>query len=564
MAEARLRTLLIIVLSVVFWAGLFGLFYFGFECLVGPGWEVGSEYHARAVEFVFHLFFASLNVMLVFSAGIILYGALFASDETRFLLTTPLRPERVVLHHFQEALLFSSWGFFLLASPLTLAYGISVGAPWHFYLLVTPLIVAFVYIPCSVGAVACLLLIHKLAHVRLTVVALLAAAAVGAAVAAVWETFRLPTDEFYSGEFLDTTMRGFSMTREEWLPSSWLSDALIDAARPTPEYQTTFRDTPVVRALANLMLLTANALMGRLILILVAARSLRPGFSQLECRPRRPRRSRLALVDRLANAALAPFPTHVRLLLVKDWRVLRRDPVQWSQFLIFFGLLGLYFLNVDRFGYATSDIDRATWVNLVSFLNLSVVGLILSTFTTRFIFPMLSLEGRRFWVLGLLPVSRRTIVWSKFVFAALGSWGPCAALVLASDLVLGVHPLVVGMHQLTMLLLSLGLAALAVGLGASMPDFRETSPSKIAAGFGGTLTLVLSAAYIVGVLLLAAMPAHLWVIADTASFESVYLGTPYLRGGFWFGLLGAVAFGATATAAPLWQGVRAFDRLEFR
>ena len=37
---------------------------------------------------------------------------------------------------------------------------------------------------------------------------------------------------------------------------------------------------------------------------------------------------------------------------------------------------------------------------MIGFLNLAVVGLILSTFTTRFIFPMVSLEGVGFgfWV----------------------------------------------------------------------------------------------------------------------------------------------------------------------
>ena len=67
------------------------------------------------------------------------------------------------------------------------------------------------------------------------------------------------------------------------------------------------------------------------------------------------------------------------------------------------------------------------WVNMVSFLNLSVVGLLLSTFTTRFVFPMISLEGRRFWILGLLPVRRTTILWSKFFFAAGGAIIPCSS-----------------------------------------------------------------------------------------------------------------------------------------
>ncbi len=128
----------------------------------------------------------------------------------------------------------------------------------------------------------------------------------------------------------------------------------------------------------------------------------------------------------------------MRLLFLKDWKLLRRDPVQWSQFLIFFGLLGLYFLNVDRFNNPQRDISYVTWINMVSFLNLAVVGLILSTFTTRFIYPMISLEGHCFWILGLMPMKRDTVLWSKFVFAALGSWVPCATLILLSDVMLHV------------------------------------------------------------------------------------------------------------------------------
>lgn len=563
MTTARLRTVLVVGLSLFFWCGLFALFYFGFSLLSQNLASPGEALHAQAVEFVFHLFFASLNVMLVLSSGIIVYGGLFASAETRFLLTTPARPERIVLHKFQEATLFSSWGFFLLASPLTLAYGLSIGAPWHFYALLAPLIVSFVYIPCVIGALCCLTLVDKLAHVRLTAVAVVAGVSLVAAAAAIWETVGVREGELFDVRFYHETMRKFRFTREEWLPSSWLSDALIDAGQPRPKIPLPLEHTPVVRALESLWLLAANALMGRLLLTFVAKRSYRRAFSQLECRPRRPRRANSAVIDGVAGWLLRPLPGPVRILLLKDWRLLRRDPVQWSQFLIFFGLLGLYFMNVDQFSVSAGDINRATWVNLVSFLNLAVVGLILSTFTTRFIYPMLSLEGRRFWVLGLMPVSRETIVWSKFVFAALGSWMPCAALVLASDLMLRVSPLVVGIHQLTTVLLCLGLAALAVGLGATMPNFRETSPSKIAAGFGGTLNLVLSAVYIIVIVSLTALPCHFKLIAEPGGPGSTLLSSEYLDLWLIVGAGLAVAVGLVTTIVPLRRGVRAFDRLEF-
>ena len=52
-----------------------------------------------------------------------------------------------------------------------------------------------------------------------------------------------------------------------------------------------------------------------------------------------------------------------------------------------------YFVNIRRLSY---DVQSPYWRNLVSFLNLAVTALILSTFTSRFIFPQLSLEGRNF------------------------------------------------------------------------------------------------------------------------------------------------------------------------
>ena len=170
MSTARLRTALVVGLSLFFWVGLFLLFYEGFTFIVDHVGQAGATYHAQTVRFVFHLFFASLNVMLVFSSGIILYTGLYNSPETQFLLSLPLRAERIVLYKFQEAVFFSSWGFFLLASPIMIAYGIVAEAPWHYYLLLLPLIISFVYIPCGIGAICCLLVIHKLPNLRKIIV----------------------------------------------------------------------------------------------------------------------------------------------------------------------------------------------------------------------------------------------------------------------------------------------------------------------------------------------------------------------------------------------------------
>ena len=63
-------------------------------------------------------------------------------------------------------------------------------------------------------------------------------------------------------------------------------------------------------------------------------------------------------------------------------------------------------------------------------------------------------------------------------------------LIVFSDIMLGMSWEVVVMHAVTVAVLALGLSGLSVGLGAWMPNFRESDPSKIAVGFGGTLNLV--------------------------------------------------------------------------
>ena len=202
----------------------------------------------------------------------------------------------------------------------------------------------------------------------------------------------------------------------------------------------------------------------------------------------------------------------------------------------------------------------------IGFMNLGVVGLILSTFTTRFVFPLISVEGQRFWILGTAPVDRRHVLWSKFLFASTITCIPCCLLVFLSDVALQLWkrtPAMVLAHQLICVLLALGLSAMAVGLGARLPNLREPSPAKIAAGFGGTLTLILSAVFVIVVIVPPAIPAyafystaHLAVVPGSVSQAPLY----------WFlaSLLLVVMITAFTAWLPMRMGFRAFARMELK
>ena len=106
LATARLRLSLVVFLSAMFWGAVFGLFLEAFHFL--------DALHAEVIPLLFNAFFSSLMLMLLFSAGILLFSGLYCSAETRLLLTLPVRAEAIVAHAFQTALWFSCWGFVLL------------------------------------------------------------------------------------------------------------------------------------------------------------------------------------------------------------------------------------------------------------------------------------------------------------------------------------------------------------------------------------------------------------------------------------------------------------------
>ena len=551
MTHSRFRVSLVAFLTSLLWGCMFWMFADGFWFLESTITQPGM--YAQAVGGVFSMFFLALLAMLLISSAIILYGSLFRSREAAYLLTTPARDERIFLHKFQEAIVLSSWGFMLLGSPILLSYGVVANAPWYYYAMLLPFVVAFVYIPVSIGSIICLWVVRRFPESRAT---LLVGGLILLAILAVWVGLGLlvgPRNDLLTPDWFQEILGRLRFSEQRLLPSWWLSMGLLASASGDWNESVLF-----------LVLTVSNALFFRQYAVWTAGRSYRAAYSGLYGRSLRRRRSRRMFFDRGLFLLLRPFSAEMRLMMVKDMRLFRRDPLQWSQFLIFFGLLVIYFLNIQRFTY---DISSISWVNMVSFLNLAVVGLLLSTFTTRFIYPTISLEGRRFWVLGLLGIERRSIVWGKFFFAVGGAILPCCGLVLLSDVMLKVSTWIIVSHQLTCVVLCLGLAGIAVGFGAWLPNFRADTPSRIAAGFGGTLTLVLSTLYILFVVLLTALPTHFYLATEYADLELSLQSPTGMKWWlvFWLvsGSAASLVLGAAATIVPLRIGFRAFERLEF-
>ncbi len=544
LSGSRLRLSMILCCSLVFWAGLFGLFLGGFEFI-----GLSDELFQTMFEYLFSMFFLSISVMLFFSTGIITYTALFHSREGAFLLTTPASTDRIFAYKFAEAVGMSSWGFFLLGSPLMAAYGLTVGAPAAFYAMFLIYLVMFVLIAGSLGAITAIVVANVFPRSQRIVLALAAITTLAVLAGLAIRIWRTEGDTLTSAWLANVQDRLAFCQHPLW-PSRWMSAGLLASARADWESSGYY-----------LMVLSAHAALAYLAAAAVARDLYFRGYSRVQGSRSSRRRVGLYVLDDLFHRLFFFVPRPVRLLILKDLRTFRRDPAQWSQFLIFFGLLAFYFLNIPRLGYG---VQSPSWRNLVSFLNISVTALILSTFTSRFIFPLLSLEGRNFWVLGLLPVERAQILWGKFAFSVGISLVATEGLIFLSDLMLGMSPVMIALHVGMVAILCMGLSGISVGLGARLPNLRETDPSKIAVGFGGTLNLLVSLVFIFAIVTALAVPCHLYFLGQEHP-ETSSLALSHSGFRFWLivAIVVSLLIGAVGTILPLRMGIKAFQRMEF-
>jgi len=502
----------------------------------------GSLLSARILFLIFGFFF----IMLVFSNLIIGYSMLFRNRETEWMISLPIRHRDVYRWKFLEALVVSSWALMFLSAPLMIAYGQVHQVTPVFYLQVALLYVPFVVIPALLGSWLVLLLARVLTQTVIKRILVLGAGAalilILLAVHPISEADEVPAHEALT---FNQLLRHTNISLSPILPSSWLANSVLGWAEGL-----------VTQGAFYFLVLLANALFGLLIGFELMGRFFYGSWSyaqssraerlQQNALAKRQRDRRISALETIVGW-LRPLSQPIAALVLKDVRIFWRDPAQWIQFMIFFGLLCIYVVNLRNVAFQFSN---PFWEVIISHLNLGASALTLSTLTTRFVFPQFSLEGRRLWILGLAPVGLHRVLMQKFWLSCLTATSITVGLMVASSLMLHLPWQQVGFFAFAIALMSAALSGLAVGLGALFPNFKEDNPSKIVSGFGGTLCLVVSFIYISVFIALISLP-------DVRRVTQINL---FLSDQGAYGL--GVAVSAVLLVVPLVIAARRVKRLE--
>ena len=464
-----------IVFLAAIWLGLYALFVNIFRYVGQTPLEA-----AVAIPLVFNVFFVAMLVMLTISNAIIAYMSLFSASEAAYLLTAPVAPSAYVTLKYLETLLFSSWSLVLLGLPLMLAMAEVTREPWYFYPLFLAFFLCFVPIPGALGLMLAYLTARWLTR-RLRR-RLISIAALTGAFVAVWTLATLKVDDDAANTWLRDFLSRVSFVQSAFLPSAWVAGGVDDALH----YHTT-------EALLYLCVTLANGLFGAMVAIRLTSRGMFTALDRALSNRGSDRRAAVSPAAGVAGYVFFYLPDRMRLIAAKDLRTFFRDPMQWTQLVILFGLMALYLVNLPRF---TLQRPLQGWGMIIPFLNFGAISFILATFTSRFVFPLVSLEGRQLWLIGLLPVTAWQILWAKFAFAMTVAVGVALTVTVLAAIMLQMPVQWALLQCAVTFAVCVGLCGFAVGFGARLPMFAERNAARIANGLGGTINLIASVALV--------------------------------------------------------------------
>jgi ABC-2 type transport system permease protein len=137
---------------------------------------------------------------------------------------------------------------------------------------------------------------------------------------------------------------------------------------------------------------------------------------------------------------------------------------------------------------------------LFGFLNMGMIGFVLAAAALRFVFPVLALEGKAFYLIRVSPLSTWRYLLTKLLsnsivfifFALLLTWLSMTLLVPGDK--------IFTLGLVNAIFLPIGIVAWNLGLGIFFPNTGLSSVTEAPASFGGFMTMMISVFYVVLVL----------------------------------------------------------------
>ncbi len=488
--KKAMRPISILTLGTLFAIGDYWFFHRVVAYLDGLPFEVGDELIVQLINLVF----ITLFMMVLFSSLIVSLSVYYLSRDLELLHSLPIPVGSLVTARYFQCMANSSWMVLLFSLPMFTAYGAYFEVLWGYYLYLICNLMPFIAIPCSIAVLGIMVLMklyptHK-THQIMTFLGLFFLVGV-----VVYLRF-LSQDKFFGQDVSDDQIMAFVASLKApdypFLPSNWITRGLsgwVEGEREMPFMQT----------------LTLWGVAGTLFVLhlWVGSRIYFQGWCMVQVVRGTPieKRGRETKRKSFLQNLFASGPG--KALLSKDLKIFVRDPEQWSQLFILFALIGVYIFNIMHL-----PLGNKVLRDVVSILNVGLVGFVMAALISRFVFPSSSVEGKSFWLIYTRPVTMQKFLACKFWMFFPPLLFIAELLVVVSNQLLEVDAYVMQVSVIGVFLLTFGLTSLGLGLGTLYPKFEYENIAEISSSAGGVLFMILALSYIGLVLVLGARPLY--------------------------------------------------------
>jgi ABC-2 type transport system permease protein len=494
-----LKTVVLTLLGLGFWAFMFGVSFkvlTYFRTIEG----LGDLLALRLLSMILLTFFS----LLVFSNIVTSLSTFYLSGELDILLSSPVKLENIYRAKFIETIVDSSWMTLIYGLPVFIAYGMVFKSSLAYYLGLVITIVPFLIIPASIGITATMLLVNAFPARRAKDILVLLGLLFFVVMYILFRMLR--PEKLVDPDTFPTLVQYLTAMRapvSPLLPSYWATETLSPLLR-----------TIKGESLFYLLMLWSTAAASIVIGEWVCGRIYYTGWSHSQ-EGRKSPISRSRTADAFFRMMSLPFRGKMRAIVLKDVKLFFRDTSQWSQLFLLFALMVVYIYSFKLLPLERAAMPSFYLQNLLSFLNLGMVGFVTSAVAVRFVFPAVSLEGASFWIIRAAPISIRDFLWGKFWSSLLPLLVLAEVLIVLSNTLLKVTPFMMNLGIVTVFMMTFGITSLGVGLGAVFPKFKHENVAQIPTGFGGIVYMLLTMLFISVVIVLEAWPVYRIFTAQT-------------------------------------------------
>lgn len=502
-----------------------GAFFFSYNMIkyLLETMKIGLFLLHEFLSITLFIFFIAVNIGNI----IVSYSTLYKSDEVNFLFHKPVSPSNIFVIKFFDNFFYSSSTLILILLSILAGYAHYLGLTvWQVASLFIFNFVPFMLTAAALGIIILLLIVKASSLIGARVVISILALGYLTSLFIFFSVIS-PVDlvnqvmQFYPNVDL---YFGYLLPKElKYLPNHWLSESLYWIARDNLPAAGKYFYLQIV---VSISLVAIAVFLGKIWYY-------KTWFYAFRLRPQKSKADLDRVFSFKNDSKLSPVTESI---FKREFHLFFREPTQVFHLIILLLLITIFLSSV-------SSLARLGGLNIflqtVIYLSVFIFNTFMTaTLSLRFVFPLVSLEGRTFWKIKSSPVSPL-----KFMIKKLTPYS--LIIIFISFLLNTVINLQFNLQFALLmtpinLIIAISLISVNFSIGALFFDFNEKNPIRIASSQGASLSFLINLIYMVLLIIIMYLPV-LTFFDSLIRYGRVDLGLLYNAFAIIF-ILGLVVF----------------------